>query len=178
MLEWTHPKCKMVTFQSSQGQCHNFTILMHDIYSHFWHFKKCNMVWDCFRTYWVTFGTYFTVNCTQLLVKSKHQIFNFFDDSFNQTVMEHVSKGVGHFSGMVFNNLCLSEHRNYTINNHSEILLTYDSCSWFSQVRENYSVRAILSEISRLTEHMWSEYYFSLKEGDQNSWIYGFDYVW
>ena len=30
---------------------------------------KCNMVLDCFRMYCVTFETYFTVDCTQLLVK-------------------------------------------------------------------------------------------------------------
>ena len=40
------------------------------------------------------------------------QIFNFLDDSFNQTVMEHVWEDVGDFSGMVSNNLRLSKHRN------------------------------------------------------------------
>ena len=90
MLEWTHPKGNMVTFQSSQGQGHNFKILMHEICSHFWYFMKCNMVLDCFRVYYVTFGTYFTVDCTQFLVKNKHEMFNFLDDSFNQSVMGYV----------------------------------------------------------------------------------------
>ena len=43
----------------------------------------CNMVLECFRMhmYCVTFKTYFTVDWTQLLVRNKHQIFNFLDDS-------------------------------------------------------------------------------------------------
>ena len=70
----------MFTFQSLQGQCHNFEILIYEICCHFWHFMKCNMVWDCFWVYCVTFETYFTVDCTQLILKNKHQIFNFLDD--------------------------------------------------------------------------------------------------
>ena len=35
----------------------------------------------------------------------------------------------------------------------------------FAEVRENYWVRAILSEISRLTEHTWPENVFSFTEG-------------
>ena len=51
---------------------------MHEICSHFWHFMKCHMVWDCFRMYCVTFETYFTIDCTQLLlVKDKHQFSTF-----------------------------------------------------------------------------------------------------
>ena len=50
----------------------------------------CNMVWDCFRMYCMTFEIYFTVDCTHLPVKDKQQIFNFLDEYFNQTVMEHV----------------------------------------------------------------------------------------
>ena len=40
--------------------------------------------------YCMTFEIYLTVDCTQLLVKNKHQIFNLLDDYFNQTAMEHV----------------------------------------------------------------------------------------
>ena len=45
---------------------------------HFWHFMKCNMVWDCFRMYCVTFETYFTVDCTQLIVKRQNTRFSTF----------------------------------------------------------------------------------------------------
>ena len=47
-------------------------------------------------------------------------------------------------------------------------------------MRENYWVWAILSEISRLTEHMWPENLFSFMEDKQISWIklYGVDNAW
>ena len=84
------PQMQNAHFRSSQGQCHNLKMFVNRICCHFGHFMKCNMVLDCFRMYCLTFETYFTVDCTRLLVKNKHQIFNFLDDSFNQTVMEHV----------------------------------------------------------------------------------------
>ena len=70
MLEWTHPKSKMVTSQSSQGQCHNFKILMHEICCHFGTLWNATWFWIAFGCS-VTFETYFTVDCTQLLVKKQ-----------------------------------------------------------------------------------------------------------
>ena len=81
MLEWTHPKGKIATFQSSQGQCPYF--------QNWW----CMTIFVTSGTLW--YATWFwnalgcivwllrlistTVDCTQLLVRNYHQIFNFLD---------------------------------------------------------------------------------------------------